>query len=433
MTFRALCTLAGVMLLTAAASAQRPDGYVSVQADVLPGVASDDGHTRRVSELRARWLLDEKLQVGSHLRLTASLFAEGLVADRRSGGASRAAIFRPQELHAEATWAKADLRVGFTRLVWGRLDEFQPTDVINPQDLSRFFFEGRSEGRMPVALARVRWLPSDRYTVEGIVVPVFRAGRFDQLDEASSPFNLAPSAVCPETGPAACVPIVVDRREPSRGVRQVQGGGRVNATSGRVDWSVSAYRGFETQPLYASGSPMAGAGAVAPVVNLTARFPRFTMIGGDFETVRGQWGMRGEVATFPERSLQVANTPVIVPGQAIEAGAGVDRKAGAYRLSGNVVLMRQWAEAPGTGADRTDVTLVASADRRFARDTRRVRVLGVYDPSDQTMFVRGIGEISLRDNVSLEASGGVFSGDGLGRLGRLASRDFVYVRLKVFY
>ena len=64
-------------------------------------------------------------------------------------------------------WPKADLRVGYTRIVWGRLDEFLPTDVVNPQDISRFFFEGRTEGRMPVGLVRVRWLPSDRYTLEG--------------------------------------------------------------------------------------------------------------------------------------------------------------------------------------------------------------------------------------------------------------------------
>ena len=43
---------------------------------------------------------------------------------------------------------------GFTRVVWGRLDEIQPTDVINPLDVSRFFFEGRAEARLPVALVR---------------------------------------------------------------------------------------------------------------------------------------------------------------------------------------------------------------------------------------------------------------------------------------
>jgi hypothetical protein len=384
-------------------------------------------------------LFDQRVDVGQRLRLTASAFAEGLLADRGSGGASRAAILRPQELHADFIWSKADVRVGYTRIVWGRLDEFVPTDVVNPQDISRFFFEGRTEGRMPVGLVRARWLPSDRYTVEGIVVPVFRAGRFDQLDEATSPFNLEPAAVC--ASPAACTPIVINRHEPARTLKHAQGGGRFSATSGRVDWSVSAYRGFESLPLYANATVPAP-GAQEPF-GLDARFPRYTMVGGDVETVRGLWGLRGEVAVFPQRSLQVANAAAVAAGHAIEAGAGIDRKAGGYRISGNVVVTRQWAEpsiestsaraSAENGVNRTDVTLVAAADRSFARDTRRLRVLGVYAPSDDTAFVRAIAETSLRDNVSLEASAGVFAGDGLGRLGRLASRDFVYLRLKVFY
>ena len=52
----------------------------------------------------------------------------------------------------------------------------------------------RSEARLPVGLVRVRAFLPKASTIEGVVVPVFRAGRFDQLDEPSSPFNLAANA-----------------------------------------------------------------------------------------------------------------------------------------------------------------------------------------------------------------------------------------------
>jgi hypothetical protein len=84
-------------------------------------------------------------------------------------------------------------------------------------------------------------------------------------------------------------------------------------------------------------------------------------------------------------------------------------------------------------ADGTDVLLVGSADRRFARETRTVRVLGVYDPTDDTGFARVIAAVSLRDNVWLEGSGGLFAGSAFDTIGRLTRRDFVYVRLKVFF
>jgi hypothetical protein len=370
-----------VALIAAApalAAAQEVDGYVAAMADVLP---NEDA-----SELRLRLFAEHRADAGEHIRVTAAAFVEGLLARRHSSAVSDALI-RPQELHVEFAWPQADLRVGLSRIVWGRLDEFQPTDVVNPLDLTRFFFEGRNEGRLPVALLRARLLPSENFTFEAVYVPFFRRGRFDQVDESTSPFNLVRD-----------VPVVAV--EPARTARNGQGGVRASFTTGRVDWAVSAYRGIETFPAYELHDFLA-----------TERFDRFTMIGGDFETVRGVWGLRGELAGRDD---------------GVEGGVGVDRRAGAYRISGNVV-------AAVRDDEDADVTLVTAIDRSFARETRQLRILGVYNPIDQSAFARLILAFNLRDNVSLETSGGVFAGDGADAIGRLRTRDFAYARLKVFF
>jgi Protein of unknown function (DUF1302) len=376
-------------------SAQMFDGYASLLVDAFPNVQHDrhDG----VVELRSRLFAEYQRGLGKRIHFTIGGFAEGLVADRAFDNVVRAGIVRPQEVSVEARWSHADLRTGFSRVVWGRLDEFQPTDVVNPQDLTRFFLEGRAEGRMPVAMVRGRWLPSDQFALEAIYVPVFRRGRFDQLDEPTSPFNVVPLA-----------PFIT--REPRRSFGNAQGGLRASGTTGRVDWSVSAYRGFESLPLYEG---------------LAGRFPRFTMIGGDFETVRGPWGIRGEVAAFVDRTLAVQTQQALVQGHTLDAGVGVDRKSGAYRVSGTVMF--------NTQPDRHDVTLVSSIDRTFARETRTIRAFGVYNPGEGSAFLRVIGTISLRDNVSVEGSGGLFVGDGGDVLSRFRERDFLYARLKVFF
>ena len=87
--------------------------------------------------------------------------------------------------------------------------------------------------------------------------------------------------------------------EPANGAN-AQGGARVNVTSGRVDWSVSAYRGFRPFGIYTQSRP---AGA------LRSSYPRFTMMGGDFETVAGPWVVRGEVAAFHARRVPGARPP----------------------------------------------------------------------------------------------------------------------------
>jgi hypothetical protein len=364
--------------IAAPARAQSFDGYVSVLVD----------HIAEATELRSRVFADYRHDLGERVRFTIAGFAEGLVADRGESNPTRAAILRPQELNLEARWQHADVRIGFSRVVWGRLDEFLPTDVVNPQDLTRFFLEGRTEGRMPVGMIRARWLPSDLFSLEAIYVPVFRRGRFDQLAEDTAPFNITRR-------------VPMTRVEPDRTLGNAQGGMRAAATTGRVDWAISAYRGFEPLPVFLSAPP-----------DLIATHPRFTMIGGDFETVRGQWGLRGEIAAFTGRD-------------SIETGIGVDRKAGSYRLSGTAMFSRQ--------PDRHDFTLVSSVDRSFARDTRTIRAFAVYNPREDSAFARLIASASLRDNVALEGSAGWFAGEGADILARFADRDFLYARLKVFF
>jgi len=380
-----------------AAAQPAPTGHLSVFFDHLPN--------RDATELRARAFAEQKLDAGARLRLTASGFVEGLLADR--SGKVTDAVVEPQELTIAFRSKRLDLLAGLGRVVWGRLDELQPTDVVNPIEVSRFFFEGRSEARLPVPLLRATVYAGDSASVEAVYVPFFRRGRFDRLAEDSSPFNLVPG-----------VPFT--DRSPSRTAANAQGGARLNLTTGRVDWSVSAYRGFRPFGLYAAASP----------AEIDRVYPRFTMVGGDFETVAGPWVMRGEVAVFPRDAFQSPDRAVVLAGRSFDAGAGVDRKAGVYRVSGQVLVHRERYDA---GSQRTDVSLIVSADRSFAREKYNGRLFGVYNPKSRAGFARGIATASLRDNLALESSVGWFGRRGLDTIGRFSDSDFVYLRLKYFF
>jgi len=405
-----IAAVAAVLLLAAdGARAQDYDGYFSSLFMVMPdiGGAEDRQH---VAELRTRLFAEGLYDPGERVHVRAGVFVDTLVGHRGAldpDAPAAAAILRPADLFLEYRGDRIVLLAGMSRVVWGRLDEFQPTDVVNPIDLSRFLLEGRSEARLPVAMVRGRIFLPRGSTIEGILVPVFRAGRFDQLEEESSPFRLAP-------------PGIRERHEPAVAWRNVQAGGRFSSTVARVDWSVTAWRGFEAFPTYMPVAlPPDPLALVVPT--FIEFFPRFTMVGADFETVRGAWGLRGEAAWFDG-----------VTPRAFEGGVGADRRAGDYRVSVNAVLSR---------ADDTDVTLVGWAERSFTNDTRRGRLLAVVDPADDTAFVRGTGAINLRENLWLELSAGWFTGEarpstvpaGVDVLGLLSRRDFVYALLKFHF
>lgn len=389
-----------------------PTGYVSVFVDHLPN--------RDATEVRARGFAEERIDVGSHLRVAASAFVEALAADRR--GSVTDATAEPQELNVTFRTRRLDVTTGLARVVWGRLDELQPTDVVNPLDLSRFFFEGRSEARLSLPMVRATLYGGDKVSIEGVYVPFFRRGRFDRLDEPTSPFNIAP-------------PVPFTDRTPARTAANAQGGARVNLTTGRVDWSVTAYRGFRTFGLYSAVSP----------TDIDRVYPRFTLIGGDVEVVAGPWVVRGETAAFVRDSFQAEAAAVVLPGQSFDGGIGLDRKAGSYRVSGQVLVHHEGYDrlpqvvtalalaGRSFSAGRTDVSLIASTDRSFARQKYETRLFAVYDPSHGSAFLRGIATAKLRDEVAIEGSLGWFSGSGPDAIGRFSDSDFLYVRLKYFF
>ncbi len=405
----AAALLAGLLLATPV-HAQDYDGYFSSLFLAMPDIDPLDD-SQSVAELRTRLFAEGLFDPSDRIHLRLGAYVDALAGHREtpsSGGAVGVAVLRPLDMYAEWRGERFDVRAGMGRIPWGRLDEFQPTDVVNPLDLSRFLLEGRSEARLPVALLRGRaFLPASS-TLEAVAVPVFRRGEFDQLDEETSPFRLSPQGRR-------------DRREPGVSWHNLQGGARFTSSVGRVDWGVSAWRGFESFPTYTL-APFDPDPLALIVPTFIETFPRFTMIGADFETVSGPWGVRGEFAFFDTASPR-----------SFEGGVGADRRAGNYRVAVNALVSR---------ADDVDLTLVGWAERTFARETRRARLLAVYDPADDTAFVRGIAAVSIRDDWWLEASTGWFTGNpqqprtpstGVDALSLLSRRDFFYARLKVHF
>jgi hypothetical protein len=374
------------------------DGYTSLFLDHLPNT------TPTALELRARVFAELTIRPTDSVTLTASGYADGLAADR--GDAVYDGIVRALELQAEVKFRRVDLQAGLGRVVWGRLDELQPSDVINPLDVSRFFFEGRSEARLPVALVRARVFLSDDASLEGVYVPIFRRGRFDQLDEPTSPFNLL-SATATCLGVGLCPEVPIERLEPARTLENAQGGLRFNHTIRRVDYSVSVYRGF--RPF--------GTLRVEPPRHVE-EFPRFTMISADFEAIRGPWAFRGEAALFDDD---------LAGGEARswDVGLAIDRRAGDYRLNGSILVHDDPADA--------SVSLIFGADRSFAHERYTTRTFGVVNVSDGSSFLRNVTAMAIRDNVSVEGSIGWFIGESRDTIGRFSDRDFVYARLKVYF
>jgi hypothetical protein len=410
--------LAALFLLVPAAAAAQPPVQVRGAASTL-GVVMPN---RDATDLRTRLALELTTDPVPWMRIHLEVEAETLLADR--GGRATDAGFRVKDAWLEWRGSAADVRVGYGRLVWGRLDEIMPSDVLNPIDSSRYFLEGRAEARLPIAFARGRVFVAESFSVEGVLSMPGRRGRFDLLEERTSPFNLTRDVFLP-----AVLPGEIDRREPSFSADALQYGLRVSSTLGRVDVSVSGYRGTESFGVLSFEPTVPQVPSLTIVGSLVERYPRFTMVAADAEAVVGAWAIRAEGAYFPDRV--VAGSAGSADGSALDAGVGVDRSVGDYRVFASIVWHRDWSDQLAA-ASNDDLSLITSVERRFARERYMVRVFAVANPVDRSSFVRALAAWSIRDDLSLDVSAGVLSGreQSNDTLSRFRERDFGFARVR---
>lgn len=372
-------------------------------------------------ENRGRVLLKTTWSPVNWLFIKASGYGDFLSRSRVEEGL--ASNFRVHETYVDLRGGFVEVRVGYGGVVWGVLDEVQPNDVVNPLDVSWFFFEGRSKARLTVPLVWTRiYLPWD-IELEFVAVPFHERGIFDQLDEETSPFNISDEQIPVD------LPITDDLPEVT--LREVEFGGRISRTIRQIDIDLYAYHGREDFPVYTI--PALRNLTFPPDLRIVGNFPKFTMLGAGFETVIGKWGFRWEGTYLPEDSFQHPVGYEIVEGSSFQAGFGIDRTLGDdYLLNGSAVYMRRLADGDFIESPE-ELSLVAGLDRSFRHDLDRIRFFTVYNPIDQTVFLRGSGKRNLFRDLWVELSTGIFLGDGNDLIGRFETADFIFLRGKYYF
>ncbi|MGB2908237.1 MAG: DUF1302 family protein [Candidatus Aminicenantaceae bacterium] len=199
-------------------------------------------------------------------------FREGLEFDQH------VSQFTLREAYVDAYAGRFDFRVGHQIVVWGRADGLNPTDNITPRDmLARSPDE--DDRRMANFLIRTYYNASP-VRLEGIWIPFYRPSRIP-TEFISFPANVIYGG---QVYPAA-------RLEDSAFAV------KLNLELPSLDGSLSYFNGHnpfpgmsaELLPVFLPENPV-------PLVNAFLKSYRMQVIGADFATTLGSWGLRGEAA-----------------------------------------------------------------------------------------------------------------------------------------
>jgi hypothetical protein len=248
-------------------------------------------------------------------------------------------------LEIEEAWldlylGPVDLRLGKQKFAWGKLDTFQPTDVLNPQSYRDPFVVTGADATVGIPAASGSYLvPGEwrgpfeelRFTLVWVPVPV--ATRFPLEEERWFPPATSVQDVTkldvPIPGSDATIPVTsrntlaTQNRGPSHQFDEGAVGVRIAGLYRIADWSLYFYDGTETQPTFDLDASVVKPNArrarrngrtdpalfqngrvrVRTDTTLLPRFERIRMVGADAAVTLDRLTMRAEGAYVMDRPL----------------------------------------------------------------------------------------------------------------------------------
>jgi len=307
-SFRRLALLPAVLacylpLPAAAEIGVEQSGEVMLEASWYPETAAHAGQKDSFAHLEAK---PELVIYGDE--------AEMLLQPRISGGTSGGGLVDFREANVTARLGDADILVGNTILFWGKVESYNPVDIVNSRDFSRGLLRNEKRG---APMLRVSWPVGpgqlDLYAI-GFVPNIYPGAKL--RERAGLPFK---------------------RQETySNGAKRddLANALRWSGYFGDVDLGISWFRGTGADPRM----------LVQPDGTLMPDYSRITQTGLDIQYLRGDSAFKGE---FVRRS-----------GQYNLSGVAKTYQAAVVGIEHNLY---------GVGGSDRDLVLIAE----LARDSRR--------------------------------------------------------------
>jgi hypothetical protein len=367
------------------------------------------------------------------------------------------------EAWVEATFRKADVRIGIQRFAWGKLDGTPPTDILNPADFhdpiltdweerkigvpavwGRYYLPDVSRFRLTGVNASLAWIP---FAVPSRL-PLIQERWFPGTTIGGSTFVLDGAAVQQATGleetpPDQVIPLTFQTRNHRPPLTWDAGGIglRLGGTVGTSDVALYHYSGADTGPDIDLRSSLHRGVRITPRNVFGVRADNIFrqahdvlhMVGGDFATTIGGATVRAEVADFFDRPFLVLASGLTAPNRlsrlparrlfrrlgrrgwvnvplgdlfvdldGMEWGLGAD-----YLWRGWLPLLQVnqlvfWERAPELVVHTPlETRITGSLRRSFVGDRLLAEIRGIYVIEEESWFVYPRVSYQIRDDLRL--------------------------------
>jgi hypothetical protein len=347
-------------------------------------------------------------ELGLKMQVRKGSFGDGFAEIRfRRGSEFNQSVseFNLREAYIDAYLGNLDFRLGHQITVWGRADGFNPTNNITPQNmLARSTDEDdRREGNFLVR-AFYNFHP---LRFEGIWVP--------QYTPSVLPTQLIPFPAFVKMG---------DADNPDANFKNSSVALKADLELNRFDGSISYFRGYMPLPgIFVSSFDLVN--FIATVV--TKPF-KMQVLGCDFSTTLGSFGLRGEAAyRDPVEDYQSESNPHI-PNPDIQYVIGLDKTKGDFSVIlqyiGRVVIDFKEFQATGSPLDELELKnrMIASQQDGMSHavfmrpalalfhETLNIEIIRYYNFTTEEGLFRPVLSYDLSDAFTLMIGGEFYTG-----------------------
>ena len=210
-------------------------------------------------------------------------------------------------------------RSGAQRIIWGRTDEFSPTDRLSTRDYTRLVLDPLEYRRRASPALRIEWAAMNR-ELDLVYLPRFREAELPGADSIWFPVDRASGAVVGLPLPEALQPALRGARvdnaidgDPGYAVRYAQ-------TGASWDFAVTAQRVHNPEPYFT----LVQAPTPTRPAQLAAVYPRGWVLGGDAGMALGAYTLRAEAAWLEASPYTRADSFALGLSEELNWALGVD-------------------------------------------------------------------------------------------------------------
>ena len=394
------------------------------------------------------------------------------------------------EAFVELSLGAFELRVGKLKIAWGQLDEIQPTDNVNPEDLTEFFFRpevDRKIGVPAVSLSGYR----GPWTAEVVWAPFYTANRLShRKDRWFPPLLAVPERINTAFGPVPTRTRYPDVDPPPWTLANSDTALRVRRFVAGAELSASVFHGWDKSPTFGArgtatvvptGDP---AQPAAPSIDaaIVPSLHRITVVGADLAVPIWLLALRAEAAWIHGRFFPLLITdsigrdprltavvgaaarrvaasgqpetvtlPIAAPElerESVQYGIGVDLSVneplsralvGGESLAGTFLLLQLIETVIFEHGDEPFISdgiehLIGFTARRAFRDDRlETQVKVGYNPNHGDIYVWPLVTYKLTPNLHALFEARFIAGSRTHEIGQYRDYDGILIGLRRFF